>query len=263
MLRLSCAYVRRELSAYNDEELGISARIAIAEHLADCPACAVEAEDLRRMGDALRSSGLAVQSSWLPSLERFQSEIIGRTRLVEDESLSQCVRRAIEDPIHVWATAAAVTAGAVCLLLVGAFGSMLIDGPASFAALLNARTQDVEILPSSAIVLPRVNAEAVMPAAAINHSDEEESVAAFAALVMPDGNLRDLELLAQESWRLAGGPALPTQTDLLAAVATARFEPARLDGAPVPLNVVWLLTHRTVHGSLPATRKPPQARKTV
>ena len=35
-------------------------------------------------------------------------------------------------------------------------------------------------------------------------------------------------------------------TDLLAAAATARFEPARVAGSPVAVDVVWLITHKTV-----------------
>lgn len=265
MLRLSCTYVRAELSAYHDEELSVPARIAISEHLADCPSCAVEAEDLHAMRDALRATGGAMHASWLPSLAGLQSEIVERLEVESAESFTSRARRLIEDPGHVWATAAAAVAGSVCILLMAVFGGGLIAHPASFAALLNARTQDVEILPPS-LIMPRANAEAIMPAAVMNQDDEEESVSAFSALITPDGHITDLELLAQESWKLAAGAhATNPLPDLLAAVATARFEPARVDGAPVALNVVWLITHQTVRGSMPPPRIPAKThpRKTV
>jgi len=40
--------------------------------------------------------------------------------------------------------------------------------------------------------------------------------------------------------------------ELLNAAATARFEPARVAGAPVSFNVVWLVTHTTVRAPLRA-----------
>jgi hypothetical protein len=266
MLRLSCSYVRADLSACHDEELSVQTRIAIAEHLADCPSCAVEAEDLRAMRDALRATGSAMHASWLPSLVGLQSEIVGRLEVESTESLTSRARRLIEDPGHVWATAAAAVAGSVCVLVMAVFGGGLIAHPASFAALLNARTQDVEILPASPLIMPRADVEAIMPAAMMNQDDEEESVSAFAALITPDGHITDLELLAQDSWKLAvGHHATDPRPDLLAAVATARFEPARVDGAPVALNVVWLITHQTVRGSMPSPRIPAKShvRKTV
>lgn len=260
MLRLNCSYVRAELSAYHDEELSVPTRIAIAEHLADCPSCAVEAEDLRAMRDALRATGGAMHASWLPSLVGLQSEIVERLEVESTESLTSRARRLIEDPGHVWATAAAAVAGSVCVLLMAVFGGGLIARPASFAALLNARTQDVEILPASPLIMPRADVEAIMPAAVMSRRDGEE---AFVALVTQDGSLTDLELLTADP--TGRRHTFDRHSDLLAALATARFEPARVDGAPVALNVVWLITHQTVRGSMPSPRIPakPHVRKTV
>jgi hypothetical protein len=241
MLKLDCGYVRGELSAYHDEELAIPDQIAIAQHLTDCPSCAVEADDLRAMREAFRAAGQRIQKLTALPLEGFQAEIVERFRVEDHRSLATRARGLLEDPIHVLATGAAVVAGAICVLLMAAFGQMLIDQPASFAALLNARTQDVEILPPSPLIFPRVDPEAVMPAAIMNQGDEEESMSAFSAVITPDGSLVDLELLSQESWRLApAGDVMSSQADLLAAAATARFQPARLDGTPVAVNVVWV-----------------------
>lgn len=260
MLRLNCAYVSDELSACHDEELSVPVRIAISEHLRDCPSCAVEAEDLRAMRDALRATNGAIHASWLPSLPGLQSEIIERLEVESTESLPSRARRLIENPGHVWATAAAGVAGSICVFLMAVFGGGFIAHPTSFAAMLNARTQDVEILPASPLVLPRVDPQAVMPAAVMSRRDGEE---ALVALVTPDGSLTDLELITADS--TGRRHTFNRHPDLLAAVATARFEPARVDGAPVALNVVWLITYQTVRGSMPPPRIPtkPHARKTV
>jgi len=44
MMNLRCELVRNQLSAYHDEELPVSDRIAIAVHLENCASCAVEGQ---------------------------------------------------------------------------------------------------------------------------------------------------------------------------------------------------------------------------
>ena len=88
-----------------------------------------------------------------------------------------------------------------------------------------------------------------MPATVINRDDEE---VAISALVTVDGYLEDVKLIGD---RVEGRRSLPTHaqlSELLNAVATARFEPARAAGAPVSQNVVWLVSHTTVRAPLRA-----------
>ena len=59
MMNMTCDYVRSELSAYHDEELPITVRIGISDHLENCPSCAVEAADLMIISGALRANGRA------------------------------------------------------------------------------------------------------------------------------------------------------------------------------------------------------------
>ena len=68
MLTMNCADVRRDLSAFHDEELSIGERIAIADHLDNCSACAVEADDLLAMGDALQAESHAEHVACAPML---------------------------------------------------------------------------------------------------------------------------------------------------------------------------------------------------
>src|SRR5690606_11154854 len=108
-----------------------------------------------------------------------------------------------------------------------------------------ARTADIYL---PAVVLPRANAEAVMPAAVVNRDDEE---IAFAALVSEDGYLDELEFLGEQSFRRKD-QTHEELLQLLNAAATARFEPARVAGTPVSQNVVWVVSHTTVRAPLRA-----------
>lgn len=254
MLRLSCAYVRRELSAFHDEELPVGERIAIAAHLQDCPACRVEAEDLCTMREALRWTAAAFQAGSEPDLYAVESEILERIQAEKKDSLLRRVGRLVDDPGRAWATGlAALTA---CALLVAAIMTTSAVGhPGSLAAVLDARSRAVRVSVTGAVVLPRANPDAVMPAAVLSQCKSPDGVAAFAAIVTREGYLAEVTLLSAEPLTTtteAGDSAL--MSDLLAAAATARFEPARVAGSPIAVNVVWLLTHKTVHGSSAESR---------
>jgi Putative zinc-finger len=260
MLTWGCERVRCELSAYHDEELPIADRIAIADHLETCPGCAVEDSDLRAISEALQVSGRSDDWAWMPGLGRFHSDIIERWAAEEQASLTRRIRNLFDDPRRASAIVSVSVVASLCI----AMGSLVLaQGPAGHpdslkALLMMLETRDADIyLPEGAVELPRADAAAVMPAAVLNRDGEdgdEESVA-FAALVMADGHLTDLEILEQQLSRRGRRAAPPTAEELsemLNAAATARFEPARVDGAPVSLNVVWMLTHRTVRAPLHA-----------
>lgn len=256
MLTLSCAYVRSELSAYHDEELPVADRIAIADHLEHCPACAVEADDLVAMSEALRASGRTEEIAWMPSLGRLQSDIIEWVDAAEKASLGRQFRELFVDPRRASMCVGVSVVASFCMLICAL---LLAQGPAgqidSLKAMMSRqmRTYDIELPEQGPVELPRADAEAVMPAAVINLDEVGDGVSAFAALITPDGHLADLEVLTHQSRGLRTPPATHEQlTALLNAAATARFEPARVDGSPVPLNVVWLLTHRTVRPQLHA-----------
>jgi hypothetical protein len=110
-----------------------------------------------------------------------------------------------------------------------------------------ARTVDI-YLPRTWVELPRVDAEAAMPAALATRDSGDDEVA-FAALVTADGHLEDLEYLGQH-----GRPTKHRElSNLLNAAATARFAPARVAGSPVSFNVVWVVANTTVRAPLRAS----------
>lgn len=249
MLNMTCDYVRSELSAYHDEELPITIRIGISDHLDNCPSCAVEAADVMAIREALRASGRADEVTSMAALGRLQSDILQRIDAEENASVGRRFRQLFDDPRRASATISASVAVSLCMAI---WALVMAQGPqgrpGSLRAVMNQSVRLFDIyLPEDSVELPRVDAEAVMPAAVMNTDGGEEGVSAFSAVVTQDGDLTDLELLGGHSRGLHMPPATHAQLSaLLNAAATARFEPARVAGSPVSLNVVWLVTHRTV-----------------
>ena len=253
MLTMSCADVRRELSAYHDEELTIGERIAIADHLENCPGCAVEADDLTAMREALQADYQTDRIAWGPMLSRVQSDVMTRLDAEERVSLATWVRELFEDRRRVLLTSASVMT--TCLLVVFGLCRLLMLGtvghPDSLQALLEHEEKLWAARAETPAMLPRVNPEMMMPVAVVSQGDGDESLSAFSALVTSDGQLAQLEFLGEESIAPASRRMSQKQleSDLMAAAATASFQPARQAGEAIPLNVVWVVTHRTVRAT--------------
>jgi hypothetical protein len=252
MLTLTCEHVRAELSAFRDEELSVEERIAISDHLDACPSCRVEAADLDEIGAALRASSRIEDVAVMPGLSGLQTDIIERWDAEENASFSQAVRNLFDDPRRASASFGVSVVASLCLAMCAfLLAQSPIRHPESLKAAMTlsarARTTDI-YLPS--VQLPRVNADAIMPAAVVNGDDEE---VAFAALVRADGYLDELEFLGERPLGRHNQPATHEElSQLMNAAATARFEPARVAGSPVSQNVVWLLSRTTVRAPLRA-----------
>lgn len=252
MLTRSCEQVREDLSAFYDEELPVTDRIAIADHLDGCPSCRLEADDLELIGQALQATARVEDVAVMPGLSRLQTDILERWNAEERASFGRTVRSLFDDPRRASTSVGISVVASLCLAM-GAFllAQSPIRHPESLKAAMTlssrARTADIHL--PGVEMLPRANAEAIMPATVMNRDDEEM---AFAALVTADGYLEDVELIGD---RVPGRHGLPSHarlSALLNAVATARFEPARAAGAPVSQNVVWLVSHTTVRAPLRA-----------
>jgi hypothetical protein len=248
MMNLRCDYVRDRLSAYHDEELPVSDRIAIAVHLENCASCAVEQADFMAISEALRLNGRDEEAAWLPSLARLQSDIVERLEAEDNASVGRRFGRLFDDPRRASASFGVSVLVSVSMAVAALAMAQGPQGhPDSLRAVMNqsARLNDI-YLPEGSVELPRVDAEAVMPAAVMNEDAGVDGVSAFSALVTSDGTLTELELLGGQSHGRSAPATHEQLSALLNAAATARFEPARVSGAPVPLAVVWLVTHRTV-----------------
>jgi hypothetical protein len=254
MLRLQCDQVRPRLSAFHDEELSFADRIAIADHLDACPVCRIEAADLMEISRAMRETARSEDIAWIPGLGRLQGDMLVRWEAEEKASLGQRIRGLFDDPQR---ASASLGLSIVISVLLAASAFMLggkgpFWDPESVKAILTtptegARTGDI-YLPRTWVELPRVDAEAAMPAALATRDAGDDEVA-FAALVTAEGHLEDLEYLVQQ-----GRPAKHRElSTLLNAAATARFAPARVAGSPVSFNVVWVVANTTVRPPLRAS----------
>jgi hypothetical protein len=189
-------------------------------------------------------------------LSRVQSDIIERLAAEDSVSLATWIGELVEDRRRAFATTGASLAACflvifgVCQLGLGTKGH-----PDSLAALLDHEEKVRAARAETPVMLPHVNPESIMPTAVVNQGEGEESYSAFAAVVTSEGNLSELEFLGDEQQAKTSGPLISQkqlESNLLAAAATASFQPASKAGEPVPLNVIWIVTHRTVRASMHA-----------
>lgn len=253
MLTLRCDEVRPRLSAFHDEELSFADRIAIADHLEACPACRLEAADLMDISRAMRDTARSDDIAWIPGLGRLQGDMLERWNAEERASLGCRIRALFDDPRRSASLGLSVVAS--ILLALSAFilgGQNPIRHPESLRVILTTPSPDARMvdiyLPRTWVELPRVDAEAAMPAALATLDAGDDQVA-FAALVTAEGHLEDLQYLVQNGQSTKHKEL----SNLLNAAATARFAPARVAGAPVSFNVVWLVANTTVRPPLRAS----------
>jgi hypothetical protein len=105
------------------------------------------------------------------------------------------------------------------------------------------------------MAMPRADADMVMPAAVFNHGrDSDDAVLALSAVVTREGMVSNVELLGSDG--RVHDAALQRDSrellEILDVASTARFEPARYEGVPVAVNLVWVLAHTTVRAKTPA-----------
>ncbi|HXH08135.1 MAG TPA: zf-HC2 domain-containing protein [Vicinamibacterales bacterium] len=241
MKRLTCASVRRRLTAFHDRELPVADLVAVTAHLVGCPACADRAAELRRLSDLLRS---ALEGGRV-DLSGLHASVLERVRAEREPSWDVRVERLREGAHFVWIGLAAALATFVCGTVI--FGMLYFAGQArsdSLAALIEALASPGSnvnpIRPSLRLQLPQVSEEAI-PAVLVHALPEDDAVLALSAVVTREGRVGGLEVLANDGDRQA-------IESVLSAVSRARFEPARYAGSPVAVNLVWLLAHTTVRG---------------
>jgi hypothetical protein len=248
MLTWSCEQVRAELSAFYDEELPVTARIAIRDHLDRCPSCRLEADDLELIGDALQATARVEDVAVMPGLSRLQADMLERWNAEERASFGRTIRNLFDDPRRASASLG-VSLVASLFLATGAFvvAQSPIRHPESLKAAmtLSSRARGRRISRRSKCCRAR------MPKRSCGDG-QNRTTGGGVARVTVDGYLEDVKLIGD---RFEGRRSLPTHaqlSELLNAVATARFEPARAAGAPVSQNVVWLVSHTTVRAPLRA-----------
>jgi hypothetical protein len=121
-----CQTVRSQLEAFLDNELGGQARVLVGEHLEQCERCALEARDLREIGQALRfTSPSDVELD--QCLSGFGSRLVGQVRAEARFSWNRAFARVFDD----WRwTIVASGSLAATFVTTGILSAILSFGPA-------------------------------------------------------------------------------------------------------------------------------------
>ena len=247
MTLLTCAAVRRRLAAYHDRELPVPELIAIEAHVKDCPPCARELRDLQSVGDALR---LAAAPGPADDWTGLAPGVISRMRAEANETWSARAGRLFEDLHLVWiglaSTAATFLCGAVVL------GMLHFASPERQDSLVNVIAV-MAAPPGSDLNPMRLEAGMQLPSLPLtgglvgdtleSRTSQQDMVLALSAVVTREGRVSGLSVLSNDHER-------QNVTALLKAISEGRLEPAQLAGAPVAVNLVWLVAHTTVRGKI-------------
>jgi hypothetical protein len=248
MKSLTCRTVRRNLAAYCDRELDLALHLALRVHLAECPGCRHEAEAIEAVGRVVRQSAAAARRARRDDLSTIRNAVVGRFQAERAYGIAQGLERMIEDVRMLWATAGATIATAVCVVaLLGFVRLTLREMPYSMAAVIGALADPGSnrnpVSVDGRMLLPRPASPSEMLPPVLHG---EEAVLMLSAVITREGELRDLAVL--ESGLRGLNAENPAVLKLLDTVSQTRFQPARAGGAPVAVNVVWMLAHTTVFG---------------
>ena len=248
MTLLTCAAVQRRLPAFYDRELPVADLIAIESHLNDCPPCIRDLRDMQTVGNALRQAAAPGPADDWTGLT---PGVISRMRAEAHESWTQRAQRAFDDLHLVWIGLASTAATFIC---VGTVLSMLhfvtpgrVDSMASYFAVMAAPLGSDEnpYRLDRRFQVPSVPENGIVSAALENGGEtravEEDFLMPLSAVVTREGRVSGIEVLTR-------GYTAQDVRLLVDALSRERLEPALFEGAPVAVNLVWVVAHTTVTG---------------
>jgi hypothetical protein len=263
---LICEEARPLLEEYHDDELPVSDQIAVRAHLEWCDECSAVFADLRLMRSFVRAS--APGHALLESEDRatFQAGVISRARAEERMSWASRAREVLDDMHIVYAGFGAAAATVFCVLVLTSMMRFTAhENPASLAGIVSLLaspkvvTEDANapgtnqnpVVVDARMLMPRALDQLFLTAA----SATDESVFTLSAVVTREGRIVNLEWHSPSGRTPKAGSREAEAVDtLLSAASLARFEPARVAGFPVAVNMVWLVANTTVRAPKNQTR---------
>jgi hypothetical protein len=264
---LDCRAAQQMLEPFMDGELPVSDQVALESHLRWCRVCAARVEDMQLIGASLRltSCVLRSQDHADDSLSSVQSEVLTRIQTEREESMWAQVRDMCTDMRFFWPAVGASCALAACLCVAAAGMAVTSDEkPDSLAGMIEMLAN-----PGSDQNPMRLDGAMAAPPRALNGAGLEslpgdDAVVAVAAVVTREGRVANYEVLFSERASVRRHDTA-VETDDMSSVVNAmkqsRFAPAQaIDGAPVAVNMVWLLARTTVKASAQASVEPPPVR---
>ncbi|HET9262831.1 MAG TPA: zf-HC2 domain-containing protein [Vicinamibacterales bacterium] len=247
MTLLTCAAVRRRLAAYHDRELPVPELIAVEAHVQDCPPCHRELRKLQAIGDRLR---LAAAPGPADDWTGLAPGVISRMRAEDSQSWSARAGRLFEDLHLVWIGLASATATVICggvVLGMLHFASAERQDSLGAVIAMMAAPPGSDLNPLSFNNVIRAPSLPTTGGVVIDtlesRASDEDLVFAVSAMVSREGRVSDVSILTTDHDR-------HEVDEILSAISRGRLEPARFAGAPVAVNLVWLVAQTTVKGKV-------------
>lgn len=238
----SCAYVRERLEAFYDGEVPFHERLAIQDHLTECVACSLAAEELATLGSTLR--GMASEVGELAAVEplRLTAQVVEQLRVEETLSVRVQVIALFQDMHLVWAGIGATVATLICII-----GSASVlhaanqERPDSLAGVISMLAN-----PGSNANPVRLNYDMMAPRAVTDPTiemSEEDAEYTLSAVVSREGRVQGVEVIndAQPLGKRAAVNAMLNEA------YRVQFAPAQArTGDAVAVSMVWLVSNTTV-----------------
>jgi hypothetical protein len=245
-----CADVREHLEAFYDGELSIEQRVAIQNHLTECVACSVAAEELTTLGASIREFAAQVADRTSDEPMRMTARVIERLGVEEQFSMRSQMLALFQDMHLVWAGLGATVATMICVI-----GSASVlhaanqQQPGSFANVISilanpGSNENPMRLNYEMLVPPKDDTRPLGVMASPIEMTEEEAEYALAAVVSREGRVQGVEMINPR--------AAATHRSVNAVLNDAyrvQFAPAQARGGDaVAVKMVWLVANTTVKG---------------
>lgn len=252
MTFVPCEAVRPLLEAFHDDELELDAHLEVRTHLEHCASCTCESQAIARLRETFQDAPLAIDAPHARPPEAWTTNLLTQVQVEQQLSWQSRLAQVFDDMHLVWPALGASTAVLVCLLASAqVMGATAVQRPDSLAGII-----DVLAKPGSNVnpariddftVVPRRHAASDWPTAGWPGANED-ALFTLSTVVTREGRIQRVEMIDVER-----ANALKVNREvidaLIEAASRAEFEPARAGGAPVAVNLVWLLAHTTVVGS--------------
>jgi hypothetical protein len=253
-----CTDVREHLEAFYDGELTIEQRVAIQNHLGECVACSVAAEELTELGASIREFAAQVADRTSDEPMRMTTRVIERLGVEEQFSVRSQVLALFQDMHLVWAGLGATVATMICVI-----GSASVlhaanqQQPGSFASVIsilanpgsneNPVRLNYEMLSACPDAIER---RTCAPIAVMASPIEllQDGEYALAAVVSREGRVQGVQMINQPG---ADAATHRSVNAMLNEAYRVQFSPAQARGGDaVAVSMVWLVANTTVKGRI-------------
>lgn len=236
-----CCDVREHLEAFYDGELSIDQRVAIQNHLGECIACSLAAEELTDLGASIREFAAQVADRTSDEPMQMTGRVIERLGVEEQFSIRSQVMALFQDMHLVWAGLGATVATMICVI-----GSASVlhaanqQQPGSFASVISILAN-----PGSNENPMRLNYDMLAPqvvAAVPLETSGADGEYALSAVVSREGRIQGIEVINPS------GTFDRSVNAMLHDAYKVQFAPAKTRGDAVAVRMVWLVANTTVKG---------------